>query len=115
MPTKVQTKVPTGREKVRRFLVIGSRRIQLSFVEKAHFPCYDILMEEKQLKLTENTPLPVKLVTERYVEYTPKDLSLIHILGQGHHQTVQIGLDIGHIGRSGRRNGAAIEGDPVAI
>ena len=36
-------------------------------------------------------------------------------MGQGHHQTVQIGLDIGHIGRSGRRNGAAIEGDPVAI
>lgn len=73
MPTKVQTKVPTGREKVRRFLVIGSRRIQLSFVEKEPFPCYDIIMEEKQLKLTENTPLPVKLVTERYVEYTPKD------------------------------------------
>ena len=36
-------------------------------------------------------------------------------MGQGHHQAVQIGLDVGHIGRSGGRNGAAIKGDPVTI
>ena len=69
MPTKLRAKAPTGRVRTRYALVVGTRRMNLSLIEKEPFACYDKFVEKKPLKLTDDTVLPAALVIERYVEY----------------------------------------------
>ena len=73
MPTQLESKVPTGRQKTRYSLVVGGRRFSLSFIESEPFACYDKFVEKKPLKLGEDTTLPAALVVERYVEYVPEE------------------------------------------
>lgn len=76
MPTSLTAKTPTGRQKTRWWLVVGSRRFRLSPIEKEPFQWYDTFIEKKPLRLTEHTVLPIALVRRRYVEYQPREFTV---------------------------------------
>lgn len=76
MPTRLIAKTPTGRQKTRWSLVVGSRRFPLSPIEKEPFQWYDTFVEKKPLRLTESIVLPIGLVRRRYVEYQPREFTV---------------------------------------
>lgn len=76
LPDSVDGLRETGEVKVRRALVIGSRRINLYFIESEPFACYDKTVERKPLAASEDLRFPVTLVTEVYRELERQPLAL---------------------------------------
>ena len=66
----------TGEVKTRRALIIGSRRINLYFIESDPFACYDKTVKRESLEVSENLRFPVTLVTEVYRELERQPLEL---------------------------------------
>lgn len=66
----------TENTKVRRAIVIGSRRLNLYFVESDPFACYDKKSETKMLTLPGGLVLPIGLVTETYTELNPVEATM---------------------------------------
>lgn len=94
MPTRVQSKVPTGEIKKRYSIVAFSRRFALNIIEKEPFSCYDKFIEEKEIAFGHDIVLPFSIICEKYVEYTPLEFTVTEpkcseILQQRQKETLQ--------------------------
>lgn len=76
LPESIDGVVETGAKKTRHALIIGSKRINLYFVESEPFACYDKQVEKKSLSVSENLLFPLALVTETYTELERRPLEL---------------------------------------
>jgi len=75
-PLKYTGKHYTGREKTRRVLVVAGRRINISILDFSTYEYCDKLVKTTTLKLPFNAALPISVITETYVEYTPVEYNL---------------------------------------
>ncbi len=76
LPDSIDGLRETGEVKTRRALIIGSRRINLYFIESEPFACYDKTVERQSLTVSESLRFPVTLVTEVYRELERQPLEL---------------------------------------
>lgn len=70
VPLKVQEKVYTGEEKVRRALLVEKKRINFYFSSSFSGDTYDKITTWDKWRLPGGVPLPITTVTERLREYT---------------------------------------------
>ena len=76
MPLEYTGKEYTGRKQTRRVLVVAGQRLIFSLFDFSMFDNCDKLVKTTTLKLPFNITLPVSVVNECYVEYTPSSYSL---------------------------------------
>ena len=73
VPLTVQEKVYTGRETVRRALLVGKNRINLYFSSSIPGDTYDKIADKDKWTLPGGIPLPVTMVTETLREYSLRE------------------------------------------
>lgn len=76
LPKRVDFTAPTGRETTRWSLLLGKKRINLYFIEKTPYLCYDKVIESRRLDLGNGYWLPIWLRRETYAEQQRTDLAL---------------------------------------
>ena len=76
MPLQTVTKRSTGRKKTRYGLIVAGKRINFSPSSGIAWPCYDKIIVEEPLRLTDSSVLPVTLCREIYTEYEPVQASV---------------------------------------
>jgi similar to stage IV sporulation protein len=76
LPGQSMVKEYTGKEKIKTALIIAGKRINFSLNSGIEWPDYDKITLERTIELPMGGILPVTFVTERYLQYEAKTVSI---------------------------------------